>query len=100
MQLQVVELGCDRLAAAGQKARAHAIGDGAEAQIEARGLQLLLEQRLGDPDLAALDQRLDRLRRQDAGLRFAAAFTVFTWGFAIVPHPGRHWPTSWPLLPL
>ena len=77
VELQVVELGGDLLAAPRQEARAHAVGDRAQAQIEARRLQLLGQQPLGELHLSGLDQRLDRLRRQDAGVpRFAAAFTV------------------------
>ncbi len=58
----------DRALAAGQKARANAMGDGAEAQIEAGGLDLIVLDRLQGLDLAgALDRVAQQLRRQDPG---------------------------------
>jgi len=57
-----------RAFAAGKKARADAVGDIAEAQIEAGGLDLIVLDRLQRLDLPrALDRVAQQLRRQDAG---------------------------------
>ena len=86
VQLQIVELGRNPLAAARQEAGAHAVGDVAQTQVEARRLQLVGQQRLGELHLLADDQLADRLRRQDAlgGAPLCAAFAALTSGLAIV----------------
>ena len=50
----------------GQKARAHAIGDVAEAQIEARGLDLVGRELVCGQNPTGFRQRGDHAIRQDA----------------------------------
>ncbi len=52
----------------GQEARAHAIGDLAEPQIEAGGLDLVGHEVVGGQDRARLRERRDHVVRQDAFL--------------------------------
>ena len=67
MQLQVGDAVGDGVLGAGQKARADAVGDRAEPQIEARGLDLVgIERRAGDDGARRL-QRLDEAGGEDAG---------------------------------
>ena len=67
VQLEISQLHRDRGMGAGQEARADAIGDGAEAEIEARGLELFRAERKAQRQAARLDQAADRLRRKNAG---------------------------------
>ena len=67
MQGELLDLLGDGRVLAGQEAGAHAIGDGAQAQIEARRLHLLRPDIVLGPDLVVADQRLDLLIGQDAG---------------------------------
>ncbi len=53
-------------AGAGQKARAHAVGDGAEAQVEARRLDLIGSERIVRANAAGLRQRRDHAVGQNA----------------------------------
>ena len=83
MHLQIVELGRHPLAAARQEAGANPIGDVAETQIEAGRLQLVGQQRLGEPHLLLDDQLADRLRRQDAlGGRLVRGLRSFDLGLS------------------
>ena len=74
VQLQVAELGSDLRLGAREEARAHAVGHGAEAQVEAGRLQLVGQERLGQPHMPGLDQGADRLHRQDARFRCRRRF--------------------------
>ena len=66
MQLQIVELGRDALAAPGQEAGPHPVSDVAEAQIKAGRLQLVGQQRFGELHHLFDNKLTDRLRGQDA----------------------------------
>ena len=66
VQLELVDALGDRGARAGQEARAHAEGDGAEAQVEARRLDLAGHERLFGEDAAAFSERRNHAVRQDA----------------------------------
>ena len=68
MQLQFVDALGDGGARAGQEARAHAIGDLAEPQVEARRLDLVLHELVFGEDRAVADERGDHLVGQDAPL--------------------------------
>ena len=68
VELQLVQLLLDRLVAAGQETRAHAKGLGAEAQVEARRLELALADVLGRAQHVAVHELADLLPRQEAGL--------------------------------
>ena len=65
MQLQLVDALGDGGAGAGQEARAHAIGDVAEAQIEARRLDLAFDEIVGRQDEARFRHRRDHAVGQD-----------------------------------
>ena len=67
MHAQVADAFHDGAVGAGQKAGAHAVGDGAKAQIKAGGLNLPRWDRPGRRDAAAMDQLGDGLGRQYAG---------------------------------
>ena len=58
----------DRGVRTGQEARAHAIGDLAEPQVEARRLDLVGHEVVGGQDRARLRERRDHVVRQDAFL--------------------------------
>jgi len=65
---QEIELVAHARPGARQKTRPHAIGDLAEAQIDARGLDLIVADRLRRQDLAPQRRRLaQHLRRQQTG---------------------------------
>ena len=66
VQLELVDALGDRGVRAGQEARAHAIGDLAEPQVEARGLDLVGDEVAGAQDAAVLRQRGDHVVGQDA----------------------------------
>ncbi len=68
MQLQVVDALGDGGVRPRQEARAHAKGDLAEPQVEARGLDLVLHEFVFGEDRAVADQRADHLVGQDAPL--------------------------------
>ena len=68
MQLQFVDALGDRRVRTGQEARAHAIGDLAQPQVEARGLDLVGHEVVGGQDRAVLRQRRDHVVGQDAFL--------------------------------
>src|SRR5262249_1483484 len=67
-------------------ARAHPIGELAEPQVEARGLDLVGIERVGRLDGAALDERADHMVRQDASL--------------VDTESERHGPSSWIVYPI
>ncbi len=67
MQGELLDLVGDAGVFAGQETRAHAIGDGTQAKVEAGGLDLFGMNVLLRPNLMIADQRLDLLIRQDAG---------------------------------
>ena len=66
VQLQLVDALRDGGARAGQEARAHPVGDGAEPQVETRRLDLVGNERLLRQDGAALGERRDHPIRQNA----------------------------------
>ena len=66
VQLQFVDALGDRGARPGQEARAHAIGDIAEAQIEARRLDLALDKGIGGQDQARIRHRRDHAVGQNS----------------------------------
>ena len=68
MQLEVIDAFADRGARTGQEARAHAIGDLAQPQVEARRLNLVGIERIGRLDGAAIDERRNHVVRQNATL--------------------------------
>ena len=68
VQLQLVDALRDRGVGPGQEARPHAIGDLAEPQVEARGLDLVGHEVVGGQDRARLRERRDHVVRQDAFL--------------------------------
>jgi hypothetical protein len=69
VQLQIFQLIGDDRTGAGQEARPHPVGAGAESQVKAGRLQLIEQRRLSQLDMAIVDQPADRLHRQDAGGR-------------------------------
>ena len=69
MQLEVVDALRHTGVRARQKARAHAIGDGAEPQIEARRLHLAVGKGRSDPDMALGRKLRDRAIGQNAAAR-------------------------------
>ena len=66
MQLQFGDALGDGGAGAGQKTRAHAIGDGAETQVEARRLDLVGRERIGGHNPALFRQRRDHAVGQNS----------------------------------
>jgi hypothetical protein len=66
VQLQFVDALGHRRTRSGQEARAHPIGDIAEAQIEARRLDLAFHERIGRQDQAIVRHRRDHAIRQNA----------------------------------
>ena len=66
MQLQFVDALGDRGPRTGQEARAHPIGDIAEAQIEARGLDLALDKGIGRQDQPRIRHRRDHAVGQNS----------------------------------
>ncbi len=66
MQLQFVDALGDRSARPGQEARPHPVGDIAEAQIEARRLDLALDKGIGRQDQARIRHRRDHAVGQDS----------------------------------
>ena len=68
VQLQFVDALRDRRVRAGQKARAHAVGDFAQAQVEARGLDLVGVELAAGADRALAHERRDHVVGQDAFL--------------------------------
>jgi hypothetical protein len=68
VQFQPVELVHDAMTRPGQKARAHAIGFFAQAQIEARGLYLITVERNRGGQRTGLEQGRDLVIGQNASL--------------------------------
>jgi hypothetical protein len=66
-------------AGARQEAGAHAVGDVAEAKVEARGLELIGVDRLDGEDLARAHQLAQRLVGEDAGVVLGRGRGVFGW---------------------
>ena len=66
MQLQLVDALGDGGVRAGQKARAHPVGDIAEAQIEARRLDLAFDKGIGRQDEARIRHRRDHAVGQNS----------------------------------
>ena len=65
MKRQIIELRLHPAARAWQKARPHAIGNGAKPEIEARRLHLASATGSASGDLPSLDHAADGLRRQN-----------------------------------
>ena len=65
---QIVDALGNGRARAGQEARAHAVGHLAEAEVEARRLDLVAIERVGGNDGAAFGERRDHVVGQDASL--------------------------------
>jgi hypothetical protein len=66
MQLQFIDAFGDGGARSGQEARAHPVGDIAEAQIEARRLDLALDKGIGRQDQARIRHRRDHAVGQNS----------------------------------
>ena len=87
VQLDLGEPVGDQRLRTGQEAGAHAIGDLAEPEIEARRLDLVGIEPLGGPNGAGLGHLLDDLCRQDPDRQFLGH--EHAPRFAAAPH-GRH----------
>jgi hypothetical protein len=66
MKRELLELVGNERIRARKEACAHAVGETAKAQVEARRLELRIGERRGKLDRARCDQALDSLGRQDA----------------------------------